>query len=163
MLFGHRSWCWSWSVILFFMYWTWSSVLWRLELELKVTKVVESKKPIYVMFFVWTLYLMLTATSDIRCSSMSSTVFWRVTPESPKVACLLEPATFRPCTWFQYIHFHVKENSNAISYLETWPLAWGHARIIDFKVHKNAWRYQHGMCNWPQTLTGYAGSQTHDG
>ena len=28
-----------------------SSVLWRLELELKVTKVVESKKPIYVLFF----------------------------------------------------------------------------------------------------------------
>jgi len=39
-------------------------------------KVVESKKPIYVMFFVWTLYLMLAATSDIRCSSMSSAVFW---------------------------------------------------------------------------------------
>ena len=33
------------------------------------------KRPISVIFFAWTLYLMSTATSDTRCSSMSSTVF----------------------------------------------------------------------------------------
>ena len=32
--------------------------------------------PMSVMFLVWTLYFMLTATRDIRCSSMSSTVLY---------------------------------------------------------------------------------------
>ena len=45
------------------------------------------------MFFVWTLYLMLTATSDIRCSSMSSTVFWRVTPVSGSYGSLFARAS----------------------------------------------------------------------
>ena len=31
------------------------------------------------------------------------------------------------------------------------------------KIKQDAWRRQRGMGNLPQTLTGYSGSQTHDG
>ena len=129
-----------------------------------------NNRPISVMFFVWTLYLMLTATSDIKCSSTSSTVFPRVTPESPTVACLLEPATFRPCTWFPYIHFHVKENSkrnhmaaklaNHLSGNLTFDV--GSRADNWLQSTQSALRCQHRMSNRPQTLTGYTGSQTHD-
>ena len=30
------------------------------------------------------------------------------------------------------------------------------------KCTKNGWRCQRGMCNWSQTLTGYAGCHIHD-
>jgi len=41
----------------------------------KLQRWLSQERPVSGMFFVWTLYLMLTATSDIRCSSMLSTVF----------------------------------------------------------------------------------------
>ena len=50
----------------YFEEWNWNS---------KLQRWLSQKRPISVMFFVWTLYLMLTATSDIRCSSTSSSVF----------------------------------------------------------------------------------------
>ena len=160
MLFGHHSWCWSWSVILFFMYWTWSSVLWRLELELKITKVVESKKANFCdlcldifdadsnkwhAVFFNVVHCILKSHSRISYASLFARASNFSIHPLPRERKLKRNHVAARLANHLYGNLTFGVGSRAHNWLQS---------------TQSAWRCQHGMCNWPQTLTGYASSQT---
>ena len=131
------------------MYWNYNS---------KLQRWLSQKRPISVMFFVWTLYFMLTATSDIRCSSMSSTVM--------KSQSRISYGSLFASNYLIPIHPLPRERKLKRSHVAA-KLANHLSGNLTFGVGSRAHNWLQStqkclevstwVCNWPQTLTGYLG------